>query len=92
MDNVISGPMATKAMSGNQEEHLRRLKNQAMALIDGKYRRGAAVHGGNLCKETTLCLLDAGIEEAVDQVVYLLTAREKLLEMLDQLEELRRKY
>lgn len=51
--------------------------------MDGKYRKGAEAHsheyGGELLSVPSLLILDHAIEEAIDQVVYLLSLREKLL-------------
>ncbi len=70
-------------MTTSQEEHLRRLKKEFCELIDAKYRRGAVEHsrdfGGELVNVPNLGLVNHAIEEAIDQVAYLLTLREKLL-------------
>lgn len=41
-----------------------------------KYLRGQAEHGGQLWQKSGL--LDMAIDEAIDQVIYLLTLREQL--------------
>jgi hypothetical protein len=61
-----------------QESHLARVKVEFLALVDAKYRAGAAEHGGELLALPDLTVLDLAIEEAVDQVVYLLSLKEKL--------------
>lgn len=61
-----------------QESHLTRVKREFVALVDAKYRTGAAEHGGELLALPDLAILDLAIEEAVDQVVYLLSLKEKL--------------
>ena len=65
-------------MTRSQESHLARVKGEFVALVDAKYRAGAAEHGGELLALPDLTVLDLAIEEAVDQVVYLLSLREKL--------------
>lgn len=49
-------------------------------LLDDKYRRGAEKHGGNLLDLTPLELNTEALHECVDQLTYLLTQREKLIE------------
>lgn len=51
-------------------------------MVDKKYRQGAAEHGGFLPDIGPLTLLDCAIDEAIDQVTYLLTLREELRELL----------
>lgn len=65
-------------MTPEQEAHLQRIKDQFLALADNKFRRGAKEHGGDLEYMQPFHLLDNAIEEAIDQVVYLLTLREVL--------------
>ena len=66
-------------MTQAQESHLARVKDRFVALVDAKYRAGAAEHGGELLALPDLTVLDLAVEEAVDQVVYLLSMREKLV-------------
>ncbi len=65
-------------MNDSQEAHLARVKARFCELVDEKYRAGAAEHGGELLDVAALAILDYAIEEAVDQVVYLLSLKEKL--------------
>jgi hypothetical protein len=65
-------------MTPAQEEHLRDIKESFSNLVDVKYRKGQAEHGGDLFKLTPIKLLDAAIDEAIDQVVYLLTLKEQI--------------
>jgi hypothetical protein len=65
-------------MTPAQEAHLTRINNESCDLADVKYRKGQAEHGGNLFDLTSLQLADMAIEEAIDQVVYLITLRDKL--------------
>lgn len=65
-------------MTEAQEQHLLDIKHDFIVLVDEKYRKGQAEHGGNLFDLTSLQLIDAAVEEAIDQVVYLLTIKTKL--------------
>jgi len=67
-------------MTAKQEAHLGRIQADFRERVDMKYRCGAAEHDGELLGMTTLAILDAAIDEAVDQVTYLLSLREKLLD------------
>jgi len=64
-------------MDKQQEEHLQHIKNEFHELCDIKYRKGVKEHGGKLEDYTVIELLDMAIDEAIDQVVYLVTARDK---------------
>ena len=66
-------------MTQDQEAHLARVKAEFIALVDAKYRAGAAEHGGELLALPDLSILNLAIEEAVDQVAYLLSLKEKLV-------------
>ncbi len=70
-------------MTAEQEKHLTRLKWEFCRLLEDKYRRGAKEHKhvyeGVLLNVPLLKLVDHAIEEAIDQVAYLLSIKEKLL-------------
>ncbi len=66
-------------MTNDQERHLQEIKDKFNVLVDSKYRKGAAEHGGDLQDMPIIELLDNAIDEAVDQVTYLLTLH-KILE------------
>ncbi len=70
-------------MTERQEHHLRRLKRDFDELVDKKYRAGALEHGGTLMDAGFGTILGYAIDEAVDQVVYLLTLKSKLLTVLE---------
>lgn len=72
------GMVQSDRMTAPQEDHLSRLKTEFTALVDAKYRKGQKEHGGDLYQKQTHYLLDMAIDEAIDQVVYLLTLREQL--------------
>ncbi len=65
-------------MRQEHEEHLGYILEQALVRIDEKYRKGQAEHGGLLSDVPTLDLIEFAIEEAVDQMVYLLTLHQQL--------------
>lgn len=65
-------------MTPEQEEHLVSIKENFEVLVDVKYRDGQKRHGGDLFGKSPTELLDCAIDEAIDQVVYLLTLRDKL--------------
>jgi len=71
-------------MTPEQEAHLGRVKAAFAAKVDPKYRLGQAEHGGDLFRVAPLKLLDMAIDEAIDNVVYLETLRERLLEEIDK--------
>ncbi len=66
-------------MTDKQECHLNDIKLYFESLVDKKYRKGAAEHGGDLQSLTKLQLVDAAIEETIDQFTYLQTLRAKLV-------------
>ena len=69
-------------MTSSQEAHLARVKERFVALVDSKYRAGAAEHDGELMDVPAIAVLDFAVEEAIDLVVYLLTLKEKLTRSL----------
>lgn len=62
-------------MTPEQENHLQSIKDEFVSLVDAKYRKGQAEHGGDLMEKDGI--LDMAIEEAIDLVVYLLTLKHK---------------
>ena len=62
-------------MDHEHEAHLSRVKHQICELIDSKYRRGQAEHGGRLWEKPGI--IENIIEEITDLVVYILTFREQ---------------
>jgi hypothetical protein len=65
-------------MTEKQDNHLRQLQTEISRILNDKYRAGAVQHGGNLQDLSVSELLDEAINEAIDQLTYLLTAKEKL--------------
>lgn len=68
-------------MSEEQEEHLQSIKDDFISLVDSKYRKGAVEHDSDLQDSSVHTLVAYAIEEAIDQVVYLLTLQAKLKEV-----------
>ena len=66
-------------MTREQEDHLESIKLYFVSKVDVKYRAGQKEHGGNLFDMSAMQMLDCGIDEALDQVVYLVTLRQKLI-------------
>ncbi len=65
-------------MNAQQENHLADIKNKFAELVDTKYRKGQAEHGGDLWELGPVQILDCALDEAIDQVTYLLTLRDKI--------------
>ena len=61
-----------------QEKHLTDIMVETTFRLDTKYRRGYARHKGNLLKMSKKQLLEEAINEAIDQLVYLLTLKSKI--------------
>lgn len=59
-----------------QREHARTIVREFAQQMTEKYAAGALEHGGNLWDMGNEQLLDNAIEEAIDQVVYLMTIRQ----------------
>lgn len=73
-------------MTPEQEKHLGYILSEFEFRADTKYRKGQLEHGGNLFDMTTLDLLEHAIEEAIDQFVYLMSLRLKLLNIASRME------
>jgi predicted component of type VI protein secretion system len=65
-------------MTKNHEKHLEQIKQAVAVRLDGKYRRGQKEHGGSLWMRPMEDLLEDAIDEAIDQLTYLITARARL--------------
>ena len=66
-------------MDKGQQGHLDYILSEAEIRISKKYKRGALEYKTNLREDYSVSeLLDCAIDEAIDQIVYLLTMREKL--------------
>lgn len=62
-------------MDQEHEAHLKRVKFQIAELLDSKYRKGQAEHGGKLWEKAGI--IPNLVDEMTDFVVYLLTLREQ---------------
>lgn len=62
----------------NPASHALDVADEAHRMILAKYAAGQREHGGLLWKKRGI--IDMAIEEAVDQVIYLLTLRDQLAE------------
>lgn len=69
-------------MTSEQEHHLQQIKTAFKSAVDVKYRKGQKEHGGNLFDLTSLNLIDAALDECIDQYTYLFTLRDKIKEEL----------
>jgi type III secretion system FlhB-like substrate exporter len=66
-------------MNQEQRAHLQRILDQSHTLIANKYIKGAEEHKTTLSTDHSLQeLVDFAIEEAIDQVTFLLTIKEVL--------------
>lgn len=63
-------------MIGDHENHLTTLISRIAEEVDRKYRQGQAEHGGRLWEKPGM--LRHAIDEAVDQLVYLLTLSDQI--------------
>ena len=66
------------SMTEDQEKHLQEIKDEFCSLVDSKYRKGQAEHGGNLWEKEGLEKML--LEEVIDHVVYLLTLLKQIRE------------
>lgn len=63
-------------MKDEHKRHLALINAEATHLISTKYTKGVKEHGGKLWEKRGL--IDMAIDEAVDQVVYLLTLKHQI--------------
>ncbi len=66
-------------MTTKQESHLARLKQFYDSRLDFKYRKGQREHGGDMFELSAVDLLNEAIDENIDQFVYLVSARDRLI-------------
>ena len=64
-------------MKQEHYEHLDKLIAEFSILASTKYQQGVKEHGGHLRNMSVNDLLDNAVDEAIDQVGYLLTLKEK---------------
>lgn len=65
-------------MDEHQDKHLAAIERRAWRLLRTKYTRGAKEHKNYIWDLSEMDLVDNAIEEAIDQLVYLLTLRDKV--------------
>jgi len=75
----LMGENTKDRMTDTQERHLEDIKTAFLHLVDTKYRKGQHEHGGDLFSRSPLELLNMAIDEAIDQVVYLLTLKDAIV-------------
>lgn len=75
-------------MSPEQEAHIQAIIGRFTKEAYHKYAAGVAEHGGNLWDLSDTKLVEAAMEEAIDQYVYLYTLREKILLRLEMEQDL----
>lgn len=63
-------------MTPEQLTHITKIIHNFTSLATAKYQKGQEEHGGDLWKKKGL--IDQAIDEAIDQIVYLLTIKQQL--------------
>lgn len=64
-------------LSKKQTDHMASIAFEFSKTMAAKYQKGVEEHGGNLWEMPFEQLLDNAIDEAIDQVVYLLTMKQQ---------------
>lgn len=67
-----------ESLTAGQENHIEDIGRKFCTAMAAKYIAGQREHGGNLFDLSAEALVDCAIDEAIDQVVYLLTLKDKL--------------
>lgn len=65
-------------MTEAHENHLEQIKLASCDLLDKKYRAGQKAHGGSLWTMPAAKQVESAIEEATDQLTYLLSLRQNM--------------
>ena len=65
-------------MTEAHEKHLEQIKLVSCDLLDRKYRAGQKAHGGSLWNMPAARQVENAIEEATDQLTYLLSLRQNM--------------
>lgn len=58
------------------QEHIKQIIGEFSQLASQKYMKGVEEHGGHLWEKKHM--IDFAIEEAIDQVIYLLTLKKQI--------------
>jgi len=72
------GIVADNQFTPSHSQHLQQIKLAAGEMLESKYRRGQAEHGGNLWGMPTGKIVESSLEEATDQLTYLFTLRQQM--------------
>lgn len=78
----MSTEQCKEPMEDHKEKHLGDLREEISKRVNLKYRKGNAEHGGDIHDFTEYQLLENAIDEAIDQLIYLLTLRNKMVKRL----------
>lgn len=76
-------------MTPEHTEHMHHIIKQVIAHISTKYPKGVEKYNSKLWEYGALKLLDASIEEKIDDIVYSLTQRDVMIAMIEQMQHLR---
>lgn len=66
-------------MDDRSEKLLTEMLSSLHSAVDEKFRKGKQEHGGFIGDIPTLKLIDAALDEAIDQYTYLYTLKQQLL-------------
>ena len=66
-------------MTQEHKQHIKWISEQFNFMMSHKYEKGVKEYGGHLNDCDPLTLADYALDEAIDQVVYLITLRDKLI-------------
>lgn len=72
------GIVADNKFTESHAIHLQQIKSASEEMLDQKYRRGQAEHGGSLWNMPTGKVIESSLEEATDQLTYLFTLRQQM--------------
>lgn len=75
---VLMFSVDDKALTDEQNAHIEEIGKEFCIAMADKYTAGQKEHGGNLWDLSLGKLVDCALDEAIDQVTYLLTIRRKL--------------
>jgi hypothetical protein len=84
---TAAGPIPVSTMTELQDKHLDWITDAIRNRIEVKYRQGQHEHGGNLWDIPVIGLVDNAIDEALDQLTYLITIKQLLLSGVPTREE-----
>lgn len=79
--------MADNEFTEEHGQHLHQIQMAASDMLEAKYRRGQSEHGGNLWGMPTARIVESSLEEATDQLTYLLTLRQQMRVIMELVRE-----